>query len=300
MYICKTICNNMDKLLAYFRQPYPVLFKPWKVIVVSSLLVFLLLALLQPFGIATITRYKYPILLGYMLVTTGCMSFQYYLLPFVARAYYDEQHWTLGKQIVNTMLTLLLIAIGNSCYTQVLSGRGVDLGAFLFFLLATLSIGIFPITFLTILQQNRLLARNLKEVTQLNNQLEGTPRSGPVEANNPVLLKGTGKEALEVDINELVLIEACANYVKISYTKQGKMQHKMLRATMKQIEEATAHDPSIVKCHRAFMVNVNAVVRVKGNSQGYRLEMDGLAEEIPVSRAFNKDLRAHIEALSTR
>jgi len=67
---------------------------------------------------------------------------------------------------------------------------------------------------------------------------------------------------------------------------------------MKQAEEAVAACPFIVRCHRAFLVNVSTVVKVDGNSQGYRLRLEGCKDEVPVSRAYSKEVKTLIEGTS--
>ena len=59
----------MKKLLNYLNSPYPVFYQRWKIAVISSVIVFLILAFLQPFGISSIEHHKLGILLGYMAVT---------------------------------------------------------------------------------------------------------------------------------------------------------------------------------------------------------------------------------------
>ena len=71
----------------------------------------------------------------------------------------------------------------------------------------------------------------------------------------------------------------------------------LLRMTMKQAEEVTGGSPLVAKCHRAFLVNLRKVVKVSGNSQGYRLLLEGYPEEIPVSRAYSKQVKELIETI---
>ena len=53
--------------------------------------------------------------------------------------------------------------------------------------------------------------------------------------------------------------------------------------------------PFYIRCHRAFLVNIRMVVKVDGNSQGYKLNLEGCEEEVPVSRAYAKEVKALIE-----
>ena len=54
-----------EKIRSYLQSPYPVAYQRWKVVLISSLVVFLILLVLQPFGISGIRQHKFWILVGY-------------------------------------------------------------------------------------------------------------------------------------------------------------------------------------------------------------------------------------------
>ena len=110
-----------------------------------------------------------------------------------------------------------------------------------------------------------------------------------------LVFSGGTKEMLEVDAHTLFYVEAEGNYIRVAYSSADKMQQKLVRATMKQAEEAVAACSFIVRCHRAFLVNIHTVVKVNGNSQGYRLRLEGCTEEVPVSRGYAKEIKTLIE-----
>ena len=110
-----------------------------------------------------------------------------------------------------------------------------------------------------------------------------------------LVFSGGTKEMLEVDAHTLFYVEAEGNYIRVAYSSADKMQQKLVRATMKQAEEAVAACSFIVRCHRAFLVNIRTVVKVDGNSQGYRLRLEGCTEEVPVSRGYAKEIKTLIE-----
>ncbi len=66
----------------------------------------------------------------------------------------------------------------------------------------------------------------------------------------------------------------------------------MLRATIRQIEEQLAPCGRIIKTHRAFLVNAGRIVSISGNSQGYRLTLPFVTDQVPVSRAYARELRS--------
>ena len=76
-----------------------------------------------------------------------------------------------------------------------------------------------------------------------------------------LVFSGGTKEMLEVDAHTLFYVEAEGNYIRVAYSSADKMQQKLVRPTMKQAEEAVAACSFIVRCHRAFLVNIRTVVK---------------------------------------
>ena len=290
----------INKLLTLLRSPYPSLVKRWKSVIIPSLIVFLILFVLQPFGISMMGGYKFWVVLGYGVVSSLALSISTYLFPALFPRYHSEKNWTLGRELLGTLGACLLIAIGNCFYTAWVA------------VLAP-----FPIIFFLMWNRNLQLVRNLKEATEINYALakrentqkekirtrneeqieEGRAAEEVAEEETPMQLVFSGgtKEMLEVDAHTLFYVEAEGNYIRVAYSSADKMQQKLVRATMKQAEEAVAACSFIVRCHRAFLVNIRTVVKVDGNSQGYRLRLEGCTEEVPVSRGYAKEIKTLIE-----
>ncbi|MCI1648228.1 MAG: LytTR family transcriptional regulator DNA-binding domain-containing protein [Bacteroides sp.] len=106
---------------------------------------------------------------------------------------------------------------------------------------------------------------------------------------------GSTKEQLAIEADDLMYVEADGNYVKVVYRKADGVGRKLLRCTMKQAEGTVVDCPFIIRCHRAFLVNIRWVVKVDGNSQGFRLSLQGCEEEVPVSRAYTDEVKSRIE-----
>jgi hypothetical protein len=283
-----------NRIINYLKQPYPSNIGRFKMVVISSLLVFFLLAVFQPFGISNIKEYKYVILLGYMLVTFLSLSVLSFLFPALWKNYYKESNWTVGKELLNLLLTVLTIGLGNSFYSFLFFSTRLDLITIAFYLAVTLIVSIFPVTLFIILRQNRLLSRNLQAVTEMNQKLvvAKVPSSLPERV---VTIEGNGKETLDIEVGAFLFAESNGNYLNVFFSTEGVVKKKVMRCTMKQMEDTFAEFPFIVKCHRAFMVNTDTIEKVKGNSQGYRLLLSGVEDEIPVSRAYSKQLKDIID-----
>lgn len=297
----------MNKLVELLRSPYPILCQRWKTVTIPSVIVFLIIALLQPFGISQMTSdYKLLILMGYGVASFVALSITFYLLPVLFSSYYKEQTWTLGKNLLRMLVTCLLVAFCNWLYTAWVYDLNLNWRLFCICMLWVTLLSPFPIILFLMWNRNLQLARNLREATEINTYIskdvsseDKTISSEDDERSSKVLLFAVGtKEMLEVKADDFFYAEAEGNYVKVSYQseKDGKIVRKLLRATLKQMEEAVATSPFIIRCHRAFLVNVQLVVKVDGNSQGYRLQLEGCQDEIPVSRAYAKEVKALIES----
>jgi DNA-binding LytR/AlgR family response regulator len=113
------------------------------------------------------------------------------------------------------------------------------------------------------------------------------PGSGP----EIVVLSAEGeKDKIEIRLSALILIKSIDNYVEIYAADEGRIQKRILRSSLKRIEQDLKDRPFLFKCHRAFLVNVRNIHRVAGNSQGYRLIFQGIEFEVPVSRNVSQDL----------
>ncbi|MCR5819300.1 MAG: LytTR family transcriptional regulator DNA-binding domain-containing protein, partial [Prevotella sp.] len=73
--------------------------------------------------------------------------------------------------------------------------------------------------------------------------------------------------------------------VKVCKLQGNEAHTNMLRATMKQMEDALEAYPMIVRCHRAFMVNLAQVEQISSNSHAMQLVMRHCHDTIPVSRS---------------
>ena len=156
--------------------------------------------------------------------------------------------------------------------------------------------------------RNRFLEAELEETRLLNEQLQRLQSLSPVpkaddiadqkdekengpsqtqtkRAEEKAVLKGTTSETVTLKIENLLYIEAVGNYVKVCQLIDGKEHSDMLRATSKQMESDLKRFPMIVRCHRAFLVNLQQVEKIVSKSGTMQLLMKHCRESLPVSRS---------------
>ena len=96
---------------------------------------------------------------------------------------------------------------------------------------------------------------------------------------------GTTSESVNLNISDFLYIEAVGNYVKVYSYSDGQVHKDMLRATSKQMESDLSAYPMIVRCHRAFLVNLGQVEEIISKSGAMQLIMKHCHDSIPVSRS---------------
>ena len=154
--------------------------------------------------------------------------------------------------------------------------------------------------------RSKYLAMELEETRQLNEELKkmqeervvadykspvyetgiAPPRQQPATPlQHELTLTGTTNESVTLQISHLLFIEAVGNYVKVSHLRDGQVHTDMLRATMKQMEETLQGYPMIVRCHRAFLVNLGQVEQIVSHSGSTQLLIKHCQESLPVSRS---------------
>ena len=150
--------------------------------------------------------------------------------------------------------------------------------------------------------RSQFLAMELEETRKLNEQLKSlTPIPSPngegsecSDVEGEVTLRGTTSESVMLQISHLLYIEAVGNYVKVFHLRNKQVHTDMLRATMKQMEETLQDYPMIVRCHRAFLVNLGQVEQIVSHSDSTQLLIKHSHKSLPVSRSNMSQVKAAI------
>ena len=154
--------------------------------------------------------------------------------------------------------------------------------------------------------RNKYLAMELEETKLLNEELKKmqkpeqllphvVEKTSEKPLQQELKLTGTTNESVTLHISHLLFIEAVGNYVKVCHLRDGQVRTDMLRATMKQMEETLKGYPMIVRCHRAFLVNLGQVEQIISHSGSTQLLIKNCHESLPVSRSNMAQVKAAIK-----
>ena len=148
--------------------------------------------------------------------------------------------------------------------------------------------------------RSRYLAAELEETKNLNEQLlKSQTLEDVVQPSSVITLTGTTNESVTLQIDQLMYIEAVGNYVKVYQFRNGEVHADMLRATSKQMENDLRSYPMIVRCHRAFLVNLGQVDHLVSHSGSMQLFMKHSNETLPVSRSNMAGVKEAINGMTS-
>ncbi|MEA3316526.1 MAG: LytTR family DNA-binding domain-containing protein [Bacteroidota bacterium] len=271
-----------------FNKPYPYgksVSSKLKLSLIISLFVAIFLIVLQPFGLHNFkSGNKMLIISGYGLVSFVLLIINLILIPLLFKNIFNEDRWKVKSQILYLFLILFTIGLGNFFYTVIVFGFSSNLEVFLIFQLFTLIVGGFPIIITTLLTQNKLLTRNLKEAANLNSKIHNNSFSNNSEL---VTFNSDNKnENLNILLSDFLYIKSQGNYAQVYYLDNELVKSELLRITLTKMLNNLRSYTSIFRCHRAYIVNLDKIYNIEGNSQGYKLKLENSQEIIPVSRGF--------------
>ncbi|MDF3026623.1 MAG: LytTr DNA-binding region [Fluviicola sp.] len=114
----------------------------------------------------------------------------------------------------------------------------------------------------------------------------------PPAKNSFVLIGENKNEVLTMDKDDLLFVKAVENYVEVCLMDKNK---KIISVTFRQtLSNVCEQLPFLEQCHRSYLVNINAVKEIIGNSQGAKIAFVVGEKEIPLSKTFYKQIKAKL------
>ncbi len=292
----------LQKLTNWLSQPYIAYTTGWHnlpLVVGSSVFIFLFLSIFEPFQIYTITdsSYKWRLILGYTLVPPLCVLFMIEVLGRIFPKVYHEKGWTVASEIMFVMGLILLLSMGNFANSVLQNSDKIPATTtgFLSMFFYTGVISFFPAVAFVWFRYHRLNRFYGRPAQVIVEEVVTSSASGEllselsVEESILTLIAENGKDKLMILPQQLCYIEADDNYVTVVFQEEQKIRKELLRSSLGRIESqiTVSH---IRRCHRSYMVNLQKVYRVSGNAQGYKLHLWQVAEPLPVSRGYAKQV----------
>lgn len=224
-------------------------------------------------------------------VTMGCLLINIVWLPRVLPAWFDN--FNLKKYILLNIWHLVLIGMASSvvdifyiCPEKTVWENIVEAHS------RVAIKGIIPIALTTLFLRNTMLRQNLNSALKANlelNKIQSLKKETSRNNTNSITLYSDTSETLTLNLPDLLYVEADDNYSTVVWKNGNGIEKKLLRANLKSIENQLDNSFTL-RCHRSFLVNINAISNVAGNTNGYKLKILDSDIFIPVSRQKGKDV----------
>ncbi len=251
---------------------------------IYSVIVFLILYLLQPFGLNMYQGNKLLISLLFGAITFGCcLVFGLAIRPF-------HQHvtpWRIWHEALSVLLMILFVGICNFFVCSFVYHFPIRIDIFLLFLYWTLVVSVFVAICSISLNYYRYLRHQLE--TLLDKTTE--EQADIIVTIHDTTVRGND---LQLPINDLLYIEAQKNNVAVSFVKDGKVATTEVHTTLAAVLDDLQDYQNIFQCHRSFVVNLNNITSAQGNSNGYQLKLGQSPALVPVSRTYVPKLRTFL------
>ncbi len=291
----------LQRFQCWLRQPFPLLNdrrRTWRMVLIGFLFVTFFLYFFQPFGLQAAPGQASQIFilcLEYGMVTLVVLLLWGWVtrvLPYV----FQEEKWQVWKEILANLAVVALIATGNLLYTHFRFDAPLSWYLLWRWQVVTWGVGIFPTLYGVFHKQLQLTRRFSTEAGLLSKKMEQQHEQTSAD-HSPVLINLQGEnqgESLSLTTDQLHYLAAADNYVQVFYMENEQLKSRMLRSTLKKMEDALAAYPQFFRCHRTYLVNLDKVRHLTGNAQGYRLQLVHQEETVPVSRNLNEVIQKRL------
>lgn len=287
-------------IIQLLKEPYPLnnIRKMTWLGAYVAVFVFLFLLFFQPFGLSTNSQTD----LLSIAASFGAITFASVVLGTLAirtlfPSFFQENRWTFGRELAITMYYFVLVGIFNLLYSDFRFGFGLTIVDFLYFQAYTLGVGFFPIVIYMLVKYTRLLKMNTNEASVLSDKLVASQASDVAQTQQALVIRSElKKDDLAIKGIDFVYAESADNYVTVNYLANSQLQKSLVRTTLAKLEQDVGAFPQIVRCHRAFVANLDHLVSFKGNAQGLQLSLRHTNTEVPVSRKMVNEIKLRLNS----
>ena len=267
------------KLLPFLNQPVLFINKrkdKWQFVIFVNLFTTLFLIIFQPFGVNNydpthqLSEYFVLGMFGFGLFNGMVMAgYEFFLVPLLFPTP------NLIKFCGRIILLLLLLSCSTFWFYNFIGDfHDWHFLSFLGFIKDISFMLMLPIAAM-------LLYFNYKNEKAKNKSL----LAKPLRKELFWLIAENKKDKLGVKLEELLFIEAQDNYVAIYQQINGHVKKRLLRSSLKNIEEQLINT-RVQRCHRSFLVNLKQVKFANGNAHQYQLYINAWERPILVSRNY--------------
>ena len=283
------IFKQIVAFIATFKKPMATSINSVRGFIIAflvGLLVAIVAVGVQPFGLSEFTHASKTLyLIGFGVVAFIGMLIAKFVLPSIISSFYDNQQWTIARQVIHLTVSLLIIGalmMSYSNFFKIATFEFIDV-------LKAVALCIIPIAIITFIQQGLFHNKFSTSAENINSNLNSIEFPASKQLF-PVMVFGENNQKLSLIPNQLIYAETSKDSTDFYWQTLMGVEKTTIQTPLKQVEKELSVYPQFVRLHRNYVINMRGIQKVEGNARGYRLRIARMANEIPVTWKFHKKL----------
>lgn len=197
------------------------------------------------------------------------------------------KNYTVGATLVWILWITFLVGVSNFIIHELFFNiPDFRWNGLPFMLYQTFLIALLPYLFIIILYNTYYLRNKIRTINRINVELTDFQSNKHTTALL-TLTSAHMRDVFTIDSDALLCIISADNYVEINWLENEQTKKILLRNTLTGIEkEIKKQATHIQRCHNSYIVNLNQIKTISGNTGGYRIILNKTDIEIPISRKY--------------
>ena len=252
--------NRIITMVTVFPPLFILVFKPFR---------------LDDFA-GTTGIWVYVVIASFGLMS-GLLTF-FYIYPLAAWLGIDANNYTVWMAFCYYGSFFVLLGASNYLFTWSLEGwQGFSWQGLYVVTLRTYLIGLIPLSLVVSWTVGQQYLRNASDKVVASRSIG--------QGQYVTLVTEMHHERLRIRLDRLLYIVSEGNYCEAFVLGEaGSIEKSLLRCTLLSLENQLK-GTTMFRCHRSYLVNLQRVTRMTGNSRGMQLQLEVTEASIPVSRA---------------
>lgn len=270
--------KNLNQLVYLLKEDLGLLIS-------ISLGVFLFILFLQPFPLDSFDLNNNLIFVGGLAaIVFIIMVIVHVISPWLIQKYDHKDYQSIFSSFMGGLIMVVLSAVAFAFYLYYVG----DIEITFFIMFKVVIICFAPPVALRLYD---LIKRLKFENESLKKQLELIQSQVEVfeekDLNKTVeLISENANENFTLPASDIVFIKSADNYVEIVYKDAENLKKKLIRNTLKNIEQQLKAFPDLIRCHRICIVNKQHIEKLNKDYNNHWLTILDSDEKIPVSRQY--------------
>lgn len=280
----------------------------------SAMLGVMIFIVFQPFRFPDDWK-RYPFILAFVLLSIACVMLSEFIVTKILRMPNDLTRgikYLARRNFFFVPINIIILTFSiTTLFYYFEADPSVDYYSFeslSYLVVCLICISVFQSLYWKNRYNAQILTHELCESQRINGILQERERQREkaivtneetieykCEPREEINITGSTKESLKLCLEDLLYVESSGNYITVHYLKEEKVSRIDIRTCIKDVCDLLAPYPSIMRCHRAFIVNLSNVVSLERRSSGMELKIRNFEQRIPVSKSYIQELKQRLQ-----